>query len=461
MASRQSASSMMGPKPLPYAAAHPRWSYREGSELGEHGNCSLTYGVGVWGGNTELPATVRDALPLLFHEFDQQPGLEPVLVEAGRRLRAQGHARNPSPKSMLRRLVLRLVSFRYSENDQRREYIFRGQRPSSLHLLSRVFETRFRFWLEDLSHFATQGAFLLEVLDTVGIPNGIDPEAILYAPAVDALFPFKFALVGSSQQYNEEAYVGLLRSLLQQTEADETFCERNFRALMQNFSKFGPASATPEFQEVELKMWALLGYLAARLRVKAGRLTDARSLEDKIAFLGELDEIHDCLEDLIHLPSRLAALFRNRFDQELVELPKPASQELDAMARRVDADPVVRLPLDEKARLLSKLRGLRISSPLENMLEKDRDIKLAYGDCPVPEIEKGWVRRYREEIFTGATRFDPRRFQASGEMMIPDIGEEEEDLELDVKLNFGFGAEPGASMDDSSTELDLDLEWGV
>ncbi|MBL4845584.1 MAG: hypothetical protein JKY65_08670, partial [Planctomycetes bacterium] len=359
----------------------------------------------------------------------------------------------PSTKSVLRRILPRLVSYRYLENIASHEFDFEGSRASSVHVLSHLFETDYKFRLEDLSHFATHGEHVLAITHAVGLHKSIDPEAILYCPALDGPFPFKFVLTGRGTQSNRAAYVALLKQLLRKTESDEDFRERSFRELSRGFEKFGPAAATPEFQQVDLKVWRILTYLAARLRVKAGRLTDSTEIEQVQACLHELHQVHDSLSQLVYLPSRLAARFRNRFDLELSMLTDEALPELDAIANQIDLDlDEHQLALDETAKLVSEFRRLGSAAPIECLAEIDQRIKASYGRGEVPPAKTGWMRRYTETIFTGAERFDTRRFGSGAASTIQQL--EESTFELDLsKMNFGFGA---AKPEDADSEDDLE-----
>jgi hypothetical protein len=417
--------------------------------LGEHGACDLIYRVPVWTeAGPALPSDQAHALPLLLHEFDRQEGLAAVLERGGVDTGA-------SQKAALRRLLPRLVSYRYNPDLEARDYIFAGYRPSSLHVLSRVFMSSYRFRLEDLSHFATHGEFLIRVLEALKMPRGLDPEGILYCPAIDSPYPFKFAVVGAAEERNRDVYVRLLKQLLRTTESDEVFRERNFMELIRGFAKFGPAAATPEFQEVELRLWRLLSYLAARLRVKAGRLTDTKDADEVESFLAELHHVHGAFDDLVHLPGRMAAFFRSRFDLELSSLHEHTLKELDEIAARIDFDfDDMDRSLDVVAGQVSEFRRLGSASPLESLEAKDFDIKRADGDVEAEEPDTGWARTYGEKIFTGAKRFDTRRYDAV-EAPEEDLLSEE-DLDLDMDLNFGFGGGFGGDDDDD----DDDAGWG-
>jgi len=466
--------------PLPYAPASAAWSYVERSELGVHGACDVLYRAPAPEG-AELPKRLRPALPVLLHEFDQaRDVLDALPVEESTEMVARGHG----VVATLTRVLPRLLTFRYIDSEGVREFVFEGNRPSALHVLARVLDSPFKFRLEDLSRFATHGELLLHVLDGLGLPAALDPEATLYCPAVDSPYPFKFVVVGEGRP-NREVYVDLLKQLLRQTETDETFRARHFRELSRGFQKFGPGAATPQFQEVELRLWRLLSYTAARLRVMAGRLTSTSDPEQVQDFLVELRGVHDALDDLEHLPGRLAAFYRTHFDLEFGKLYEHALAELDVIAERVDCELTERRSsIDEIAATVSEFRRLGSASPLETLEEKDREILVAYGDVEVPEPKRGWARTYDEAIFTGAARFDQRRFGGS------DVGDlSEEDWALDLNLDFSEGVSDegeldeieDAGMEDSAEEdpdsaptapgrtlfdegalddMDLDAAWG-
>lgn len=447
---------------LPYAPDRKAWSWVERSELGGgHHGCDLLFRAPCPAGEEgpELPLRLVRALPLLLHQFDQLdltnlPGSEPLEKEA---------VPAPSPAAVLRRILPQLLTYRYVEAEKVREWVLQGGRPSSLHVLGRVLATGFKFRLEDLSHLATHGELLVEALERVGLDSVIDADAILYCPALDANYPFKFAVMGASASKNREAFLRLLQLVLRAAETDETFRTRHFKELQRGFQKFGPAVATPAFQEVELRVWRILGYMAARLRVKAGRLSDTRDPKQVRKFLAELRDAHAALDDLVHLPSRVAALFRSRFDIEFSKVHELTFPELDAIARRIDCDPTDRdRSIDAVASLVSTMRKLGSTSPLEALEEKDREIKLAYGDTRVPPLETGWARTYTDTIFTGAERVDTRRFGAASSSPLAGVGMKEEDLELDLDfLNKPAEAEPAAEDEEAPAEAPVEDEAGL
>ncbi len=414
----------VAPQPLPFAPDRQAWSWLERSDLGVHGTADVIHRVAAEGEDgAELPPRLRRALPLLLHD---QAALEACELDADH---DREHGLGLGALQVLRRVVPRLQNFRYVEAERAREFVFGVGRPSSLHVLARVLGSSFKLRLEDLSHFATHGELVVEALEKLGVDDVLDPEAILYCPALDSPFPFKFVVVGQGGP-NRATYLRLLSKILRQTESDEAFRARQFRELTRGFQKFGPAAATPQFQEVELRLWRLLSYLAARLRVKAGRLTDTKDPAQARQFLRELRDVHDALDDLEHLPSRVAAQFRSRFDLELERLYEVALPEVDAIARRIDCDLTDRArSIDAVASLVAEFRRLGSASPLECLEEKDREIALAYGDVEPEPLETGWARTYTDAIHTGAERFDTRRF---GSERLLAVGEEEEDLELEL-----------------------------
>lgn len=434
-------------QPLPFAPDRPAWSWTERSDLGVHGTADVLHRVPspTEESGAELPIRLRRALPLVLHEHAGLDLTELVPQELG-----GGRELGLEPLQVIRRVVPRLLNFRYIESEKVREFVFGVGRPSSLHVLGRVLGTSFKFRLEDLSHFATHGELVVEVLDRLGINNALDPEAILYCPALDSPFPFKFSVVGQGGP-NRATYLRVLSKILRQTETDETFRARQFRELARGFQKFGPAVATPQFQEVELRLWRLLTYLAARLRVKAGRLIDTKEPGQARLFLAELREVDRALEDVEQLPSRLAAAFRTRFDIEFKRLSEHAMPELDRIAKRIDCDLSDRdRSIDAVANSVAEFRRLGSASPLESLEQKDREIQAAYGDVTPEPVAETWARTYTDTIHTGAERFDTRRFGAAG---LLDLGEEEENLDLDLDF---LGDKPGAKPDDRSRGLDVD-----
>ncbi len=460
--------------PLPLAADRSAWGYAPRTELGAHGPCDLVFRAAVAEGPV-LSDELTHALPLLLHELDRQPGLAEVLARFGRDASGgEDGTTQASPRALLARIVPRLVTYRHIERLAQHEFVLAGHRASSVHVLGRVLQSDFKFRLEDLSHFATHGELMLRVLHCVGLESALDPEAILYCPALDSPYPFKFAVTARASQGNRAVYVSLLRELLRRTESDEAFRARNFREMARGFQKFGPAAATPQFQEAELRIWRLLTYLAARLRVKAGRLTDAREAAEIGQYIAELRHVHGALDDLVHLPSRLAAFYRQRFDLEFSSLWEHTLPELDAIARRIDCDLEDRdKSIDAVAALVSEFRRLGSASPLEELEEQDVEVKKAYGDVEVPVLAKGWARTYTETIFTGAQRFDTRRFGAAAVAAEVEEQLSEEDFALDMDLDFGMGGGDAGGDGEGEGEheageaawdlddLDIDAEWGV
>jgi hypothetical protein len=428
--------SRAGAQPLPYAPDRTAWSWLERSELGVHGTADVLYRMPTSSEEegAELPARMLKALPLLLHETR---GLELADLPG-----APEDRLGLSPVQALRRVMPRLLNYRWIDSERMRELVYGVGRPSSLHVLARVLDSSYRFRLEDLSHFATHGELVVEALDRLEIENALDPEAILYCPALDSPYPFKF-VVGQGAAPNRATYIRILSKILRQTESDETFRARQFKELTRGFQKFGPAAATPQFQEVELRIWRLLSYLAARLRVKAGRLTDTKDPAQARLYLSELREVHDALDEVEHLPSRTAAFYRSRFDLEFSKLSEHVLPELERIAKRIDCELTDReRSIDAVAGLVAEFRRLGSCSPLEALEEKDRDIKVAYGDVQPEALETGWARAYTDAIHTGAERFDTRRFGSDRALELGG-GEENLDLELDF-LNQPAQAQPEA-----------------
>ena len=409
--------------PLPWAPAGSGWSWEERSALGVHGACDLILRVRTPDAmGPPLPVDLQLALPIILQEQEQ-------CAEVLERLEPD-RARRAAMIELLERVLPRLLTYRWLDASEEREFVFAGARPAGLHVLSRVLDTSFKFRLEDLSHFASHGALVVMVLDAFDLTDVLDPTRILYCPAVDSPHPFKFFPVGGHGARNRDVYVKLLSRLLRQTESDEAFRARNFRELARGFQKFGPAAATPQFQEVELRLWRLLSYIAARLRVKAGRLTDTKDPDKARAFIDELHAVHGALDELVHLPSRLAAYYRSHYDLDLGRLYEQALAGLDELAKKIDCELVDRdRSIEAIAELVSEFRRIGSTSPLESLEDQDREILVAYGDVPVPPQAGGWARTYKEAIFTGAARFDVRRFSSAA---VDDTSEE--DLELDFDL---------------------------
>jgi hypothetical protein len=446
--------------PLPFAPDRSAWGFVERSELGVHGACDVVFrSPGAVGEGAELPPGLTKALPLLMHDQAHMDiGALPV---AGT---STGDVPAPTALEVLVRVLPRLLTWHWVDSERVREFSFALSRPSSLHVLARVMVSKFRFRLEDLSAFVTHGELLLEVLHKVGLRDALDPEAILYCPALDSPYPFKFVVVGRTGRPNRDTYLEVLNKLLRQTETDEAFRGRMFREVTRGFQKFGPAAATPKFQEVELRVWRILSYLAARLRVKAGRLTDTAKVRDPQQvrlFLDELRHVNAALDDLMHLPSRIAAQFRSRFDLEMGKLHEQVLPDLDAIARRIDCDPTeMDRSVDAVASLVSTFRRLGSVSPLESLEEKDREIQQAYGNAKVEPLETGWARTYTETIFTGAERFDTRRF--GGEQVLSGLAEEDMDLDLDLDFGGSGGKRaPAAEASDEASLSDSNADWRV
>jgi hypothetical protein len=443
--------------PLPFAGAHSCWAYQvsgvqqQGWELSYFAAEDPKLGL-------DWESNLKSVLPLLFHDFEAKHELAVWLQSSSGQGPSLLHPWGPSPKSILKRILPRLLSYRLHPESQQREYIFRGYRPSSLHILERVFEGGCPFWLEDMSHFATHGELIVEVLEHIDHSACLDPRAILYAPAVDAPFPFKFALVSRSDPDNRTVYVNLLSRILKQCESNETFRARHFKVLMRGFQKFGTAAATPAFQNVERDIWKLLSYLAARLRVKAGQLTGCTHSAQLPKFLAELRQVNHVLREMIDLPSRMAAYFRQHFELELSDLARHTQSELLRMAPLVDYDlNDQQQDLDSVVKTIYEFQQLGVESARESLMLKDHDIKQSYTTEILDWPEKPAIRSYSDKIFTGARRFDKRRFRRSSDTF-KNLKIEDEELDLDLNSPFDFGQGSRDSGIDSG-RFDITLDW--
>lgn len=445
--------------PLPFAGDRTHWAYRDLQNTPHKQGFELSFFADVDPDSSEHDERdLKLRLPLLFHDFDSQSPMNQWLKSFHNKPSSPEKPWGPSPKATLKRLIPKLLGFRLHSELGKREFVFQSCRPSGLHILERVFEGGCPFWLEDLSSFATWGQFLVDILDRLGSPGVLSAETILFAPAVDASFPFRFLLAARSGMENRFAYVQILRRILKQSESDDKFRDRHFKELMRGFQKFGRAAATPTFQTVERKIWRLLSHLAARLRVKAGRLTDCKDDEDIAGFLSELRNVHGVLSQLIHLPSRMAAFFRQNFQLELSELAKHTEVAVKEMAEAVSCDlREEESDLDALVTLTYKLQQLGVAAPRESLMLKDHDIKQSYTQEILDWPEEPKVRHYSDKIFTGARRFDQRRFRrASDTYGHLEVKEEDFDIELDSPFEFGQDSRDSGI---HSGQFEISLDW--
>jgi hypothetical protein len=444
--------------PLPNAGDQKIWAYRDVPATSVRKGWELSFFVE----EAQNPDIKNDQsfhpwLPLYFHDFHKLPALE-VFLTAGNHL-GKSKLWDENLKAMFQRLSPKLLNYGFDQELRRREFIFRGWRPTGLHLLERVLEGGCPFWLEDLSHFATHGEFLLEVLDTVGLSHSLSPKAILFAPMVDASYPFKFVLMPqNSQNDNRTSYVTLLKQLLRQSESDETFRARNFKEVMRGFQKFGAAAAMPAFQNIERHVWKLLSHIAARLRVKIGRLTDSTETAQSYSLLSELRSIHKVLQELIHLPSQMAAYFRTHFQLELEKLAGKTLTNVRSMADRVDCQlEETGLDFDAVVKIIYEFQKLGVASPRESLMLKDHDIKQSYTTEIMDWPESPIVRHYSDKIFTGARNYDKRRFRRDTDTyQRPDLDQEDLDIDLDAAFEFGEDSRSGGI---HSGPFEISLDW--
>lgn len=445
--------------PLPFAGDRDNWAYRDLQNTPHKQGFELSFFAKLTAeAGAEHDESLKVRLPLLFHEFDAQNPMNRWL-ESFHGLQASPEKPwGPSPKATLKRLIPKLLGYRRHQDHGKYEFIFKSSRPSSLHILERVFEGGCPFWLEDLSSFATWGQFLVEILERLRSPGVLSPETILYAPALDASFPFRFILAERSGMENRVAYTQILRRVLKQSESDEVFRDRHFKELMRGFQKFGRAAATPSFQTVERKIWRLLSHLAARLRVKAGRLTDCKDDNEIAGFLSELRKVNSVLSRLIHLPSRMAAFFRQNFQLELSKLALHTEEAVKNMAEDVACDLTDNeTDLDALVKMTYKFQQLGVAAPRESLMLKDHDIKQSYTHEILDWPEEPKVRHYSDQIFTGARRFDQRRFRrASDTYGHLQVKEEDFDIELDSPFEFGQDSRDSGI---HSGQFDISLDW--
>jgi hypothetical protein len=408
-----------------------------------------------------LPEGVRRLLPLLFHEFTDLEGFDEKEIRYGsernsglmnvklrlkkkKRTGADGRGRGLGSYPILKRILPRLVS--YGEEQEKFRFTFEGARPQSVHVLGRVLETSYKFRLEDLSRFATHGDHLLHALEHLDAPPCLDLDAILYVPGLDAEYPFKFVPCAPGTDDNYTAFVGGLKQLSQHAEGIETFKDRFFGELKLGFEKFGPACATPEFQEVELRVWTLISFACTALQMKIAELahiTDGPKIRD---LLRKVTALHQAIDDCANLPSELAAYYRTHFDLPFAKLFEHSLTALDEIAKGIDCNLKDR-PRDIQflTEMVTRFRRIEPTCPLEDMEAMDAALSAAYANRALGERKHPkWVRRYEETIFTGTNKFDQRRYKSTDkpekavikpERLSSSKADEGEDFQLDVKLD--------------------------
>jgi hypothetical protein len=423
-----------------------------------------------------LPQRLQRLMPILlheFHEFEERDEREmlygderatlllPQLRRDSKKKAAQTHrGRGLAAHAEIKRLLPRLMSIETAYMEGTRRFAFEGARPESIHVLTRVLATPYKFRIEDLSHYTTHGDLVLRALERLDVStSAFDLEGILYCPSVDAQYPFKFLVCGDTKQDNFVSYLAGLKKVFEHVEPIETFRERVFGELKLGFEKFGPGCATPEFQEVELRLWKLLGDAGKKMVDSVNEIVTATKMNGALIrkTLAELHGLHAAIDDCQHLPSTIAAYYRHHFDIPFGKLFEHALAAIDAIAKKVSIDLKDARPknVDELAEIVSTVRKLAPRSPLENLEMRDALLAAAYEGKPAPDQEASpdWVRRYTEVIYTGAERFDQRRFAKDDtrtKMLGSDVEAAESDLDNvfeDMDDPFAGGIAGGAKED--------------
>lgn len=374
-----------------------------------------------------LPEGTRRVLPLLLHEFTDLEGFDEKEIRYGsertsglmnvkirlkkkRRGGPDAGGRSLASYPVLKRILPRLVSF--GEEPDGYRFAFDGWRPTSVHVLKRVLDTPYRFRLEDLSRFATHGDHLLHALEHVDAPPCLDLETVLYVPGLDSEYPFKFALCTVSSSDSYVIFVNALQRIYEHTETIDSFKDRFFAELKLGFEKFGPACATPEFQEVELRVWTLLSFASSQLQILVGDLVhtmDGPKIRDA---LRKIRALHRTIDECANLPSGLAAFYRTHFDIPFAKLFEHSLAALDELAKTIGCNLKDRpRDIEYLTEHVTRFRRIEPAAPLEHMESRDALLAAAYaGKEAKPHEHPSWVRRYEEAIFTGTTKFDQRRY---------------------------------------------------
>ena len=441
---------LAGETPLPHAGNRTIWSHQEpkmeGADphlvlrmpLEEAWNAAEWLGADVSPDAEEssapppekggLPDRLKRLLPLLLHEFTDIDGFDEKEIRYGderavallpkirlkRRKRAGHESRGKALASYpwLRRLIPRLIS--YDEEAEARVFVFQGYRPQSVHILGRVLETEYKFRLEDLSRFATHGDHILHVLEHVdaGSPC-LDLDSILYVPAADPSFPFKFATCAPAKADNYVTFSGALQRIFQHTESVDTFRDRFYGQLKLGFEKFGPACATPEFQEVELRLWTLLAFASTQLQIGVADVVFSGDGPKIRQNLKKIRLVHDAIDDAANLPATLACFYASRFDIPFGKLFEHALAGLDEIAATIGCNLKDRpRDIESLTEMVTRFRRIEPTDPLENLEALDAALVAAYAGKEPPAREKAtWVRRYADTIFTGTNKFDQRRYK--------------------------------------------------
>lgn len=280
--------------------------------------------------------------------------------------------------------------------------------------------------LEEIATCAADSAFLLGVLSRLGLRARITPAWSFLDPG-DPLRPLRFVPLELASGSPLKAWLELLRTLTDRSESDEAFRARHLALLSYGFSRFGPAATTPEFQGVELRMWRLLGGLAARLRVISGRLAAESDRDERARRVRELETLGKSLHALMDLPGRLAALYRREITASLGGIAEVARAEVEALGEDADVDVSPRLDgIDQLAERVYEIRALGKLSPLEVRYAREQELAGACGADDMTEAVPPAVRHYDRVIYAGRDTWDARRFSSEGPAW------DEEDLELDL-----------------------------
>ncbi len=327
----------------------------------------------------------------------------------GGELRGRALASHP----WLGRLFPKVISF--DEESDGRKFVFAGWRPDAVHVLSQVLGTSFKFRLEDLSHFATHGDHVLHLLDHLDSGPCIEQDTILYVPSADPSFPFKFVALGQSRNDSYAVFVAALDKIFHQAESVDAFLDRFYSQVKLGFERFGPACATPEFQEVELRLWTLVSFAATRLQILVAQIAKSTDGPQIRSLLKEARALHAALDSAANLPSELMAFYRTHFNIPFAKLFEHSLTGIDEIAKTIDCK-VKERPRDIEAltELITRFRRIEPKDPIENLEYLEATLTAAYRKSDPPEREKRtWVRRYNELIFTGTDKFDQRRYRST------------------------------------------------
>lgn len=442
-----------GEQALPQIEEKRGWSYmdpvRDGAEFRLVYRTSLAeaWNAADWigGGDEDKPAkddddagppsrkrglgeVLKRLVHLHLHEFHEVEGYQekeirygderatailPRLRRGKRKRRGDNEVRTLASYPWLVRLFPKVISF--DEEGDGRKFVFSGWRPNIVHSLSRVLETNFKFRLEDLSHFATHGDHVLHVFEHLDVGPCLEHDSILYVPSADPSFPFKFVTLGNTKNDNYTVFVTALERIFNQTESVDSFRDRFYSQVKLGFERFGPACATPEFQEVELRLWTLISYASTRLQLLVAEMAHTMDGPKIRQMLKEIRVLHDSIDAAGNLPSELMAFYRTHFNIPFAKLFEHSLERIDEIAKTIACN-VKERPRDIESltELITRFRRLEPTDPIENSEHLEATLMAAYKKAEPPEREKPtWVRRYNEIIFTGTDKFDQRRYKAA------------------------------------------------